>query len=90
MQRFDAEHRARRDLIIRHYLNGLDAGRIAGLTNLSRFNIQKEIDLITAQDPLLLARHLRARYRRQRRKLRYPSATILFDPQEATRSRNEY
>ena len=89
MQGYD-NYRFKKADILQLYLNGRDVGYIAGQTGTPKIRIIRELAKAIERDKTLENRHFRARYRKQRRKLRYPAATFVIDPREATRAVGEY
>ena len=89
MQGYD-NWRTHRDLAMTLYLSGKTIGEISGRTGIPKCRLAREITLAIRRDPQLEARHLKAKYPSQRRRLRFPGATIVVSEYERTVSRNEY
>lgn len=89
MQGYD-NYRHKKADILRLYLSGRDVGYITGQTGTPKIRIEHELAKAIEKDKTLESRHLRARYPKQRRALRYPGAVILIDPREQFRAVNEY
>jgi len=89
MQGYD-NYKLKANDVFRLYLNGMEAGDIAGRTGVPRVRIEREIAYQTAKDPALLGCHLRARHRNPKKVLRWTNATLVISEHEKTESKNEY
>jgi len=89
MQTYD-NWRFKRDEVMSLYLSGKPLGEICGRTGVPLCRLKRELAYAVQRNPQLLERHLRASFPSQRRKMRFPGATLVIEPREKTASVNEY